>query len=117
MEKLVVSLEVAKKLKETGWKNRTHFYFTDGVLYSDHLGVVSKPDFVPSASLVFAPTPQELADELPTQFDTGLLHLTHAAPNRWHAWYGSDSHWASYFARGETLADALALLWIEVKSE
>ena len=117
MENNVVSLETAKKLRSSGWLNRTEFAWgSDGRLWLHDLALGSSnlTDIWP------APTAQETADQLPNQApDEPHLWLTikatqYAGKRLWVADFESDDEF-SYASRNESLSEALAALWLSLK--
>ncbi len=113
MERLTVSLETAKRLQEAGYPQSTIASFrTDGYLVWWPPETPLSPDYAWYA----APTAQELADELPPQ--TTLIHSDLILRKR-SGFGGYEASWqtAQLRERGDTLAEALAALYLKLKEE
>jgi hypothetical protein len=114
IERNVVSLETAKKLKASGFSGVSMWHYSEGMDPSDELFFTQ---FSGLTQLdIAAPTAQEIADQLPKKISDYCLFLE----------YGDDgSLWACYrvvdsnadyllYAEAGTMAEALALLWLKV---
>lgn len=114
MDKLTVSLEVACKLKEAGLKGRPALAWLQdneaGAYYT-----APYPDNVilfQFNSVISAPTASEIAEVLHEKHD--LWCVSQMGNPRWRA---SDTVNENLRAYGDTMADALALLWIKLQEE
>lgn len=133
MEALTVTLETAKKLKAAGFHQSTLFHH---VITPEHKGlegqVYGERSYITSYDLsiknddedyIAAPTAQELANQLPSlagRDDKFQLQITKAT-NEYQAWYSpiDDSTSLShlYFEQADTVAEALALLWLKLQED
>jgi hypothetical protein len=116
MERNVVTLETARKLRAAGFPQNTQAAWTS--FHDGTWTVIPKYYWIPGANAgLAAATAQEIADELPKviegQFDTLGLAI----------WPGADRWEASYMSAnedgkrgvGDTMAEALAALWLRLR--
>jgi hypothetical protein len=121
MESLVVTLETAKKLKAAGFPQDTAFCFDPhSPLPCRKLSSNPKNEVADGKAVITAPTAQELAEQLPSlagRDDKFQLQITKAT-NEYQAWYSpiDDTTKLShlYFEQGDTIAEALAALWLNL---
>ena len=114
MERNVVSLEIAKKLKAARFPGVSMWHYSEGMDPSDELFLTQFSGL--TGFDIAAPTAQEIADQLPKRVNEFCLFLE----------YGDDgSLWACYrvvnstsdymlYAEADTMAEALALLWLKL---
>ena len=107
MERNVVSLETAKKLKAVGFRRVSMWHYSEGMDPSDELFFTQS-----SGSTQFdiaAPTAQEIADQLPRSWSVVNSKVT----SSYHAAYhGSGGDRVN--ADADTLAEALANLLLKL---
>ena len=106
MERNVVSLETAKKLKAVGFPRVSMWHYSERMNPPDELFFTQS-----SGSTQFdiaAPTAQEIADQLPGFWSVVNSKVT----ANYHAAYHGTSHKVN--ADAETMAEALALLWLQL---
>lgn len=114
MESIVVSLEVAKQLKAAGWEHETAAallasHRNDGT-WSLHISKqLYNSRVIKQDRILPAPTASEIADQIPRGLD--LVHYPDDA-GKWCATRGTSS-----VTDADTMADALALLWIALNKE
>jgi hypothetical protein len=112
MEKLVVTFETAKKLKEAGFPQQTEF------MWGSPNEIGAREDYKEGwwSRLHAAPTAQEIADRLPKQVPIavgeplGEFYMHHEGP--WEAGYTRFG-----YTEADTMAEALALLWLKLNGE
>lgn len=126
LEQHVVSLELAKQLKESGYPQKSLFYWrewvADGVSeikttdgdedLNDGLGVVK---------LYSAPLASELGEQLPDNIDGMDLCSLKESDGRWTIYYQDNESFEqkkfSEFRPRDTEADARAKMWLYLKKE
>lgn len=112
MDKLVVTLETAKKLKATGLPQVSAFAWVEGEVVPGYDGGYGTPTDEHYAAL----TAQELSDQLPKRLpnDGGALAIWHDGFT-WIAQYDRDENEAPIHEfLGKTMAQALATLWLKL---
>ena len=106
MKRNVVTRETANKLKAAGFPGVLMWHYSEGMIPPDELF------FTQSSGLmqfdIVAPTAQEVADQLPDSWSVVNSKVT----SNYHAAYHGSSD--SVNADADTLAEALALLWLKV---
>ena len=106
MERNVVSLETAKKLKAVGFPRVSMWHYSERMEPPDELFFTQS-----SGSTQFdiaAPTAQEIADQLP-----GFWSVVNSkVMSNYHAAYHGSSDRVN--ADADTMAEALALLWLQL---
>lgn len=130
MESLVVSLDTAKKLKAAGFPQEAYFRYareyeynrfkrdgspTGAKLIVDwlHIRATEHPGLGSKLERIAAPTATEIADQLP--YDFGGNQLSAAKDKEsWLFRYGSYPEVVTY-GRGDTMAEALAALWLRLQ--
>jgi hypothetical protein len=132
MEKLVVSLDIAKQLKAAGFPQETVFHWSHwqgkksgieewhisgGWGWSNHTLPSGRTHHYYHEDSLAAPTAQELADVLPGRTWVGLF-TEYAAKNeiRYKASKHNDDGDGWHEEFGATMADALALLYLKLRS-
>lgn len=119
IESHVTSLEISKKLKESGWTKETEFWWGIKIigkanqhpaLYSNEIAQIyinnKVGEFYPAA---FA---TEILEELPNRMaGVGVLKI-YKFPNEYEITYAS-----IYPQKDKTLLDALAAMWLYLKQE
>ena len=106
MERNVVSLETAKKLKAAGFPRMSMWHYSERMDPPDELFFTQS-----SGSTQFdipAPTAQEIADQLPGFWSVMNSKVT----SNYHAAYHGGSDRVN--ADADTMAEALALLWLQL---
>jgi hypothetical protein len=114
MERNVVSLKTAKKLKAAGFPGVSMWHYADGIDPSDELFFAQ---FSGLTQLdIAAPTAQEVADQLPRKIGDYCLFLEYGDDGTLWACYRVVDSKADYmlYAEAETMAEALALLWLKI---
>lgn len=110
MEKLVVSLETAKWLNWSLGSTVSYWraYEDSGTrrLYTGKYIFVDSDNVYDYA----APTAQEIADELPDKVELRKTSERYLA-----TWVDKEGYQLNYV--GETIVEALALLWLEIQKE
>ena len=113
MEKYCVSLEIAKKLKEAGWKKPVKFWWK---LWKDIPSDEGHYIIVPVVNASFtdfpAPLSDEILEELPDRLDGGWL--TCQKVDLWEVGYEKEPMGKSW--EDNSLPNALALMFIHLKS-
>lgn len=124
MEHLVVTLETAKKLKAAGFPPEVAFAWYCG---TDGWSVDRAGGFIGTCELpVCAPTAQEIADQLPLEIpskeylgeQSELWLRKDGEDGKYYAWYfvtGIKDVRSDYGEHAETMAEALALLWLKLQ--
>jgi len=106
MKRNVVTRETAKKLKAAGFPGVSMWHYSEGMIPPDELF------FTQSNSLmqfdIVAPTAQEIADQLPGSWSVMNSKVT----SNYHAAYHGSGDRVN--ADADTMAEALALLWLEL---
>jgi hypothetical protein len=106
MRRNVVTRETAKKLKMAGFPGGTMWHYSEGMTPPDELF------FTQSSGLmqfdIVAPTAQEIADQLPGFWSVVNSKVT----SNYHAAYHDNGDIVN--ADADTMAEALALLWLKV---
>lgn len=108
MENLVVSLATAKKLKKSGWAHETFFYWSR-YLYDGTMEVAA-PGNEDALFVCYAPTAEEIADQLPSHIYMEKRGKRYSARNLEPDLIGKAQ-------TAGTLAEALARLWLAVEGE
>ena len=106
MERNVVSLETAKKLKAAGFPRVSMWHYSERMDPPDELFFTQS-----SGSTQFdiaAPTAQEIADQLPGFWSVMNSKVT----SNYHAAYHGSSDRVN--ADADTMVEALALLWLQL---
>jgi hypothetical protein len=114
MERNVVSLRTAKKLKAAGFAGVSMWHYSEGMDPSDELFFTQ---FGGSTQLdIAAPTAQEIADQLPKKISDYCLFLEYGDNGSLWACYRVVDSKADYMlhVEADTMAEALALLWLEI---
>jgi hypothetical protein len=121
MERLVVTLETAKKLKAAGFPQVTHFQWWQS---SMGYNLISDKRIIEFEA---APTAQEIADQLPGGLQPGhepnWLSVQKMFEDKppYIAGYleqrSNDNDRFIDYARADTMAEALALLWLKLQEE
>jgi len=105
LEALVVTLETAKKLKAAGFSQTTALAWEILAKGVSAIGVVGSNDFGSmGATDIAAPTAQELADQLHESISISIDSQRTCRV----------SSWSREFAEADTMAEALALLWLKL---
>lgn len=104
MDKLVVSLETAKKLRAAGFPQDASYWHWFG-------GELTDPNWISATEYdndhrFAAPTAQEIADQLPTGWEVGPDHTGQYVVQAGGLQMNPEV--------GDTMAEALALLWLQV---
>ena len=120
LQEQVVSLELAKQLKEAGYPQEGlfwwgYFLFTDG---SKQLEVIPESRFNENdiegfspEKICVAPTCAELFDKFPSSCNIRL--------DKWvvyRVWHKKDNEYA-HFTESKNIADALGKAWLKLKQE
>lgn len=108
MDKLVVSLETAKKLKDAGFPHTVFAWVLDETLGTTDPYVRAAHSTRASDKIRLwpAPTAQELADQLPMGWEVGPDHTGQYVVQAGGLQMNPEV--------GDTMAEALALLWLQV---
>jgi len=121
-ESIVVSLELAKELKEAGWPQNESVFCVDtkgglGVVLRDatQMGesqVIWNERFIaaPTAEEFLRNLPDKIADDVMTGTKSLLQIQAREKRKGWHIFYFDDSG-----AMGSTLANAAAIMWLHLK--
>lgn len=111
MESLVASLNSAKKLKAAGFPQRCHAKYRlikdSGAELHHRRGTMNVFD-------IAAPTAQEIADQLPKILSTGQ-YLLMECNYEYVCGYAEYGELGSMYGSGDTMAEALALLWLKLQ--
>lgn len=125
MEKLTVSQAIAQQLKDAGWKHETVYSWNFSYSMPTHAPEMKGPfpylcESAGYADEQPAPTAQEITDVLPKLIGkTGFLDICYPV-NLWLAGYTSKAgkqEFGEPYASADTIADALALLWIKLQGD
>jgi hypothetical protein len=106
MKRNVVTRETAKKLKAAGFPGVSMWHYSEGMSPPDELFFTQYNGLMPLD--IVAPTAQEIADQLPGFWSVVNSKVT----ANYHAAYHGSSHKVN--ADAETMAEALALLWLQL---
>lgn len=118
----VVSLELSKQLKISGYPQQSFFYWA---AIGDSWTLRS-PDYPkrPAGEIVAAPLASELGEQLPMEIEKhGLLYELHICKNtEWGEWYCNYSRiekteLLGYGRQDKSEADARAKMWLYLKQE
>lgn len=120
MENNCVTLETAKKLKAGGFPQDSAYVWVTGDGWAQ-LHSSSAVKFMPDGAyleLFAAPTAQEIADQLPKDYNQGYLEITFAGgpPEASYEDYGYDGG-NQLPCSADTMAEALALLFIKLHND
>jgi hypothetical protein len=118
IERSVVSLATAKRLKAAGFPQKTHFAWHepaskpgyDGILPLGHYELTD----IPQVNDVAAPTPQEIADQLPEDL---VINVARNLAKEYNAWFGSPPIYPLKVSIAPTMAEVLASLWLRIQGE
>lgn len=104
MERNVVALETARRLEEAGWDSPTAFGWSMDTNFKWLL--------TEGKGVHVAPTAQEIADQIPK----GKTLMRSRITNKWSAWdAGSKNDIATTVGDGNTMAEALAEVWLKLR--
>lgn len=117
MENNVTSLETSKKLKAAGFPQTTHLRW--------YVPSTSKGEIQLQRShgawhdwTFAAPTSQDMADQLPREYNDGVLDLgINTITGAWIACYQNENGSIAEPQLGDTMAEALASLWLKLQEE
>ncbi len=139
MEKYVVSLRVAKQLKENGWNKEANFVYFAQTEYQDNLHLKDRIGFYEDTlklahrdevvglgkalsngfEIVYeAPIAEEILEELPNtinEFDMTVIKGENEFLVGYYTYSNREPLEYKYAERGTRLPDVLALLWISLK--
>lgn len=126
MEKHCVSLEIAKKLKEAGWKKET-FFILGKVEYGkpkkSYFELISRDNDEQRPIITEeypAPLATEILEELPYTFEKYELLIKPINFNQWGIYYTDDDNKLKpclYGTSELTLPNALAKMWLYLTSK
>lgn len=126
MNKDCVSLEVAKKLKEAGWRINGFFVWKIGKATGvENLRISYEAgDNIEHFDFFFAPTIGELLEALPNprNITVANLKLYRCDDETWEAYFddwseGENVSWKNVIAKAPNAPDCLALLWLSLKEK
>ena len=106
MKRNVVTRETAKKLKAAGLPGVTMWHYSEGMIPPDELFSTQSSGLMQFD--IAAPTAQEIADQLRGFWSVVNSKVT----SNYHAAYHGNSDRVN--ADAETMAEALALLWLKL---
>ena len=112
MERNVVSLETARKLKAVGFPRVSMWHYSEGMDPPDELFFTQS-----SGSTQFdiaAPTAQEIADQLPKRVNEYCLFLEYGDDETLWAGYRSAETKSDYMLHADSMSEALAMLWLKL---
>lgn len=121
-----VSLDIAKKLQEAGWKQDDGTYYHYYLRLDGQYSTESVHHLVLNRYTIAAPTTGELLEALPTSItifgegsDEWGLNLYPRIDKRWGCSYQREGFEIEtrYSQDASTPADALALLWLALKEK
>ena len=120
MEKYCVSLEIAKKLKEAGWKKETEFWWheTMKVELVDKVWYKGVKEDV-GGRFFPAPITDEILEELPYEIkiqDRFYWLCIEKEPDHYIVFYKDENKDISEFREDKSLPNALAKMWLYLKS-
>jgi hypothetical protein len=114
MERNVVTLDTAKKLKAAGFPQEAYFWYDDDDLWGTDDYVDEGSLFSPDPKWhIAAPTAQEIADQLREYVKDEVLKL-YWGGGRWTALIGHPGDTRTEY--GRTMAEALALTWLILRA-
>jgi hypothetical protein len=106
MKRNVVTRETARKLKAAGFPGVSMWHYSEGMTPSDELFFTQSNGLMQLD--IVAPTAQEIADQLP-----GFWSVVNSkVMSNYHAAYHGSSDRVN--ADADTMAEALALLWLQL---
>lgn len=124
LSQLTVSLEIAKKLKEAGYKQDNSLFYYQGYLHSEgRVELVTKEKLDGDYDFIAAPTAEEFGEQLPFIF---VDKFPKAASNtnkkreysleiiKYKKYWGC-TYTGYDLQEGKTLTDALAKMWLYLK--
>ena len=106
MKRNVVTRETAKKLKAAGFPGVSMWHYSEGMIPPDELFFTQSNGLMQFD--IVAPTAQEIADHLPGFWSVVNSKVT----SNYHAAYHGSSDIVG--ADADTMAEALALLWLQL---
>ena len=112
MERNVVSLEIAKKLKAARFPGVSMWHYSEGMDPSDELFLTQFSGL--TGFDIAAPTAQEIADQLPKRVNEFCLFLEYGDDETLWAGYRSAETKSDYMLHAESMAEALAMLWLKL---
>ena len=108
MENNVVTFETAKKLKAAGFPQETYFAWIGNDVR--HMPSGARTEREPAL-----PTAQEIADQLPDGYYAVRDKVDYSHnPGQWLAWCSEGIYDDGFEIRGNTMAEALAALWLKL---
>jgi hypothetical protein len=116
-ERNVTSLQTSRKLKAAGFPGVSMWHYSEGMDPSDEL-FLSQFSGMTQFDIA-APTAQEIADQLPKKISDYCLFLEYGDDGSLWACYRVVDSQADYmlYAEADTMAEALALLWLELQAD
>jgi len=123
MNNITVSLEMAKKLKEAGWKKETELKWYINRLFPAHLRFRNEVQReIDDTFLAYAPTAEEILRELPDHLlKNGIkrritidISDNRVDKNKYGIFYGSGGE--LYTVYGDTLANAAAQMYCHLST-
>ncbi len=115
-EELVPTLETCKLLKEAGYEKSTYFSYQN--TYSVNAWRAEPSCFFLTEHLrIPAPTLQELLEELPVSTTQNNITYYLIVNGKCAGYYSEETHTYLYIFELENLAEAAALLWLELRKE
>ena len=123
-EKHCVSLSLARRIKEAGWKKETEFCWIQDALGQWKLVNIHYLDSDDCSlgefnSKISAPLATEILEELPSEIENyAELSISKDSNNFYYVQYqGVDNETCGEFFRDKSLSNALALMWLYLRKE
>jgi len=126
MDKHCVSLEIAKQLKESGWKKETEFWYCEGSNYHEntkswtaYIDIFSRKElsknYVDFKVLYPAPLATEILEELPRE--VSIKQYPENDSVRYQVGHNVDKMALQTFSYSNNLCDALGEIWLYLRKE